>query len=60
MGCASPSLSLPLCALRDGIVSRFVATDGGITRVYPRRYLSSYDHRKVATMWRKWKGDGNG
>lgn len=24
--------------LRDGIVARFVATDGGITRVYPRRY----------------------
>lgn len=26
------------CVLRDGIVARFVATDGGITRVYPRRY----------------------
>lgn len=24
--------------LRDGIVARFVATDGGVTRVYPRRY----------------------
>lgn len=24
--------------LRDGIVARFVATDGGITRVHPRRY----------------------
>lgn len=27
--------------LRDGIVARFVATDGGITRVYPRRYSPS-------------------
>lgn len=28
--------------LRDGIVARFVATDGGITRVYPRRYSSLF------------------
>lgn len=27
--------------LRDGIVARFVATDGGVTRVYPRRYSPS-------------------
>uniref|UniRef100_A0A8C2YZG5 Calcium voltage-gated channel auxiliary subunit alpha2delta 1 n=1 Tax=Cyclopterus lumpus TaxID=8103 RepID=A0A8C2YZG5_CYCLU len=25
-------------SLQDGVVARFVATDGGITRVYPRRY----------------------
>lgn len=41
----SHSLFMPLSliavvfhVLREGIVARFVATDGGITRVYPRRY----------------------
>lgn len=24
--------------VRSGVVARFVATDGGITRVYPKRY----------------------
>lgn len=23
--------------IRDGVLARFVATDGGITRVYPKR-----------------------
>lgn len=31
-------MSVVFHVLRDGIVARFVATDGGITRVYPKRY----------------------
>lgn len=34
-------ITLSSLLVRHGVVARFVATDGGITRVYPKRYLSS-------------------
>lgn len=33
-------IALSSLLVRDGVLARFVATDGGITRVYPKRYLS--------------------
>lgn len=38
---------------RDGIVARFVATDGGITRVFPRRYSLHV----LSRSQRLWHGD---
>lgn len=34
-------LALSSLCDRNGVIARFVATDGGITRVYPRRCLAS-------------------
>lgn len=36
--------------LSDGIVARFVATDGGITRVYPRRYSPLFPLRFTCSV----------